>query len=100
MNRLQEIEARLREIHSDIEKRGDQLTADEVNAYETEVNSLKEERKALQDAAEKRQQILDGIAGGMGLQQKHSLPRPTRQAANSAAQSLTSLTRWNTAKRL
>ena len=48
MNRLQEIEARLQEIRSDLEKRGDQMTADEVNAYETETNQLKEERAALQ----------------------------------------------------
>lgn len=54
MNRLQEIEARLQEIRSDLEKRGDQLTADEVNAYETETNQLKEERAALQAAAEKQ----------------------------------------------
>lgn len=77
MNRLQEIEARLREIQSDIEKRGDQLTADEVNAYETEVNSLKEERKALQSAAEKRQQILDGIAGGMAGTTTKTFPSPS-----------------------
>lgn len=64
MNRLQEIEVRLQEIKTDIEKRGDQLTADEVNAYETETNQLKEERAALQAAAEKRQQILDGLANG------------------------------------
>ena len=76
MNRLQEIEARLQEIKNDIEKRGDQLTADEVNAYETETNQLKEERAALQEAAEKRQKILDGLASGQQGTVVKTFPTP------------------------
>ena len=44
MTRMQEIEARLAAIANEIESRGAELTAEQLNALETEVNSLKAER--------------------------------------------------------
>ena len=41
MNRLQEIEARLAAIANEIEQRGSELTAEQLTAFETEVNNLK-----------------------------------------------------------
>ena len=46
MNRLQEIEARLAAIANEIEQRGAELTAEQLTAFETEVNNLKTERAA------------------------------------------------------
>ena len=40
MNRLQEIEARLAAIANEIEQRGAELTAEQLTAFETEVNNL------------------------------------------------------------
>ena len=47
MNRLQEIEARLAAIANEIEQRGAELTAEQLTAFETEVNNLKTERAGL-----------------------------------------------------
>ena len=44
MTRLQEIEARLAAIANEIEQRGAELTAEQLTAFETEVNNLKTER--------------------------------------------------------
>ena len=52
MNRLQEIEARLAAIANEIEQRGAELTAEQLTAFETEVNNLKTERAGLMAAAE------------------------------------------------
>ena len=46
MTRLQEIEARLAAIANEIEQRGAELTAEQLTAFETEVNNLKTERAA------------------------------------------------------
>ena len=51
MNRLQEIEARLAAIANEIEQRGAELTAEQLTAFETEVNNLKTERAGLVAAA-------------------------------------------------
>lgn len=64
MKTLQEIEARLAEIANEIEKRGAELTAEQLAAFETEVKELKEERAKLAEAAEKRNSILTSIAEG------------------------------------
>lgn len=61
MNRLQEIEARLAAIRTELESEG----AD-IDALEREVNDLKDERKKLLDAAEKRSKIISDITGGAG----------------------------------
>ena len=62
--RLQEIEARLSEIRTELETRGDNMTPDEVTALETEVTSLTEERAAINAAAEQRRTMLANIAAG------------------------------------
>ena len=61
MNRLEEIEARLAAIPAELEQEGADL-----NALEAEVKQLKEERKAITEAAEKRRQILSEIGAGAG----------------------------------
>lgn len=64
MKTLQEIEARLAEIASEIEKRGAELTAEQLTAFEAEVKELKEDRARLTEAAEKRNSLLTSIAEG------------------------------------
>jgi len=64
MNRLQEIEARLAEIASDIETRGAAVTAEQIAAYNTEVDALKAERTGLINTAEQRTRLLNDIAEG------------------------------------
>lgn len=64
MNRLQEIEARLAAIASEIEARGAELTAEQIAAFNNEVNTLKTERAGLQAAAEQRASLLSSIAEG------------------------------------
>ena len=64
MTRMQEIEARLAAIANEIESRGAELTAEQLNALETEVNSLKAERAGLIAAAEQRFNLLNSIAEG------------------------------------
>ena len=59
MNRLQEIEARLAAIANEIEQRGAELTAEQLTAFETEVNNLKTERAGLVAAAEQRNNLLN-----------------------------------------
>lgn len=61
---LQQIIARLAAIQADIETRGDSITAEELSAYETEVNSLREQRSQLENAAQLRQSLLANIASG------------------------------------
>ena len=56
--RLQEIEGRLSAIKAEIDTDGVDL-----EALESEINSLKEERKGILDKAEKRKALLDGVAG-------------------------------------
>jgi len=64
MNRLQEINERLQAISSEIETRGDGITAEDLAAFETEVTALMEEREQITTSAERRQSILAGIAAG------------------------------------
>lgn len=64
MNRLQEIEARLAAIANEIEQKGAELTAEQLTAFETEVNNLKTERAGLVAAAEQRNNLLNSIAEG------------------------------------
>ena len=66
--RLKEIELRLSAIKAEIEKRGAEITAEELTKYEEEVKALNEERASLlaeADAAEKRNALLASIAGGV-----------------------------------
>ena len=60
--RIKEIEARLAAIKQEIETRGAEMTAAEIDALEQETTQLTEERAGLIAAAEKRNGILDNIA--------------------------------------
>jgi len=62
--RLQEIEARLLEIRTELETRGESMTPDEVTAFETEVTALTGERAGIVAAAEQRRAMLANIAVG------------------------------------
>ena len=65
--RIKEIEARLAAIKQEIEQRGAEMTAAEIDALERETTQLTEERAGLIAAAEKRNGILDNIAKGAGV---------------------------------
>ena len=81
MNRLQEIEARLAAIASEIETRGAELTAEQLTAFDTEVTALKNERAALVAAAEQRNNLLTSIAEGRsGGAVVRSFPSPAAPA--------------------
>ena len=67
MHTLQEIEARLAEINTEITTRGAEMTADELTALETEVAGLQEKRSKLLAAPntqEQRNRILAAVAAG------------------------------------
>lgn len=65
--RIKEIEARLAAIKQEIEQRGAEMTAAEIDALEQETSQLTEERAGLIAAAEKRSGILNTIAQGAGV---------------------------------
>lgn len=69
MTRIEEIEARLAAIPAELEKEGADL-----DALKTEVTNLKDERKQLMDAAEKRRKIMDEVRAGGG-QVVRTLPK-------------------------
>lgn len=58
MNRLKEIELRMAAIKGELDKEDADL-----NALETEINQLKEERKNIMDKAEKRKKMMSDVAG-------------------------------------
>lgn len=64
--KMKEVEMRLAEIKNELETRGAELTVEEMDALETEIKTLTEERSALAKAAEKRNTMLQSIAGGAG----------------------------------
>ena len=67
MSKLEQIQARMSEIKQEIdtrEKGGAVLTADEVKAYETEVDSLEIEKREIIETKEKRDKLLGKIASG------------------------------------
>ena len=77
MNRMQEIEARLAAIAGEIENRGAELTAEQLTAFENEVNTLKQERAALIAANEQRSNLLTSIAEGrQGASVVRTFPSP------------------------
>ena len=63
---LKEIEARIAEIKNELETRGAELSVEESNKLVDEAEQLNEQRKALVDAAEKRNAALSNIAAGDG----------------------------------
>jgi len=64
MNRRKEIELRLAAIKQELQTRAAELTTEDIEKLETEVNALHEERAALDAAAEKRNTLLAQLAGG------------------------------------
>lgn len=81
MHTLQEIEARLAEINTEITTRGAEMTADELTALETEVAALQEERSQLQAAAgtqEQRNRILAAVAAGQPVANNQAAPTVLR----------------------
>ena len=80
MNRVQEIEARLAAIAKEIEQKGADMSAEQLAAFETEVNDLKTERAALVEAAEKRSSLLSSIAEGRNGTVVRSFPSPAAPA--------------------
>lgn len=87
MNRLQEIEARLAVIASEIESRGAELTTEEITAFNAEVDALKAERAGLLTAAEQRSALLSSIAEGRvaGATVTPALPTPAAGGEQRAA---------------
>ena len=63
---LKEIEARIAEIKNELETRAAELTVEESNKLVDEAEQLNEQRKALVEAAEKRNATLANIAAGEG----------------------------------
>lgn len=61
---LNQINERLAAIQADIETRGDSITAEELASYETEINSLREQRTQIETAAQQRRTLLESIAAG------------------------------------
>lgn len=77
--RIKEIEARLAAIKKDIDTRGAEMKAEELNALEKETKELTEERAGLVAAAEKRNGILDAIAKGAGSTVRDFEQRDSKQ---------------------
>lgn len=82
MGRIEEINKRLLEIKADIEKRGGEMSADDIKALETESAQLLEERAKLLDSAEKRAALLNRIAEGTepGAAVVRSFPVPAPES--------------------
>ena len=81
MHTLQEIEARLAEINTEITTRGAELSADELTALETEVAGLLEERTQLLAAPntqEQRNRILAAVAAGQPVAGNQAAPTVLR----------------------
>lgn len=86
MKTMQEIEARLAAISNEIETRGAELTAEQITAFETEVNTLKQERAALVAANEKRSNLLTSIAEGrQAASTLRTFPSPAAGGENREA---------------
>jgi len=64
MNRLQGIEVRLSEITAEIETRGAEFTAEQLTAFNSEVDALKTERAGLLSTNKHRTALLASIAEG------------------------------------
>lgn len=79
MNRLQQIEARLAEIRGLV----DAPDAD-LDALETEVTSLEEERAQLLAAAEQRSALVARVAGAVGGRPIHPVPSPLSGAEGAS----------------
>lgn len=81
MHTLQEIEARLAEINTEITTRGAEMSADELTALEAEVAGLIEERTQLLEAPntqEQRNRILAAVAAGQPVANNQAAPTVLR----------------------
>lgn len=76
--RLKEIEQRLNAIKVELETRGAELTAEELEARETEVKELQEERKGILDQQEKRTKLLATLAAGEDPDDGSGNPTPVK----------------------
>lgn len=84
--RLQQIEARLREIRGILESRAAELTADEITELENEVRTLQEERAGLMEGVERRSALLSSIAEGReDVTVTRSFTPPSQAAPSPAA---------------
>ena len=82
---LEEIEARLTEIAGEVERRGAELSTEEIDAFTAEANDLQEKRQALVANNEARQNLLNNIAAGrMGEESRKTFVNPA--AREGAAQ--------------
>ncbi len=77
MKTIQEIEARLAAIVSELETRSAQLSADEITALETEVKELTEKRKALLAADADRLALAERRTALLGSIANNTTPAPT-----------------------
>ena len=85
--RIKEIESRLSAIKQEIETRGAEMTAAEIDALEQETSQLTEERAGLIAAAEKRNGILDSIAKGAGISVRTFEQKPAAEENGDPAAS-------------
>lgn len=86
-NRLQEVDARLAAIASELETRGSELTTEQLTAFETEVSSLKTERAGILATNEQRSALLSSIAEGReaGTSVIRTFPTPAAGGEQRAA---------------
>lgn len=76
--RLKEIEQRLNAIKVELETRGAEMAAEELEARETEVKELQEERKGILDQQEKRTKLLAALATGEEPDDGNGNPTPVK----------------------
>lgn len=76
--RLKEIEQRLNAIKVELETRGAEMAAEELEARETEVKELQEERKGILDQQEKRTKLLAALATGEEPDGGNGNPTPVK----------------------
>lgn len=99
--RLKEIELRLAAIKKDVEERGTQLTAEELEKYEKEVKDLQEERAAIIQQQEQRTSLLAAIAAGEVPDGNGNVTAPTvlrniAPADGSGAEQRTAVNKYET----
>lgn len=81
------INERLQEIHQEIETKGDNITAEDLTTFETEVAQLKEKNSEIINAKEKRTKLLEDIATGNivgSIINRSSISLPNTQQAAKA----------------
>ncbi|MBQ4269938.1 MAG: phage major capsid protein [Clostridia bacterium] len=92
--RIKEIESRLAAIKQEIESRGAEMTAAEIDALEKETKDLTEERAGIIAAAEKRSGILNTIAQGAGVVSRSFEQEPAEEGNDDPAASAEYRSAW------